>query len=202
MNLLMQPGPSQLELGTCVGQAQAFRWMARYCSAAGARQLKQIKEDRTYESLGLTWEQFCIQHAGISRPYADKLIKRLDEFGEPYFQLSGIARISPESYRLLAPAVTPEGIEVDGESIPLTPENAPRIRKAVETLRAELCRAQQAAPDPGITHLQIRLDACFDQMAHLGRRPDAGTRAGLRGLITYSVNKLKRLEQSLDFAAQ
>jgi hypothetical protein len=114
MNLLMHPGPSQLELGTCVGQAQAFRWMARHCSAAGARQLKQIKEDRTYESLGLTWEQFCIQHAGISRPYADKLIKRLDEFGEPYFQLSGIARISPESYRLLAPAVTPEGIEVDG----------------------------------------------------------------------------------------
>ena len=202
MNLLTQPGRSQLELGACVGQAQAFRWMARHCSAAGARQLKQIKEDRSYESIGLSWEQFCIQHAGISRAYADRLIKRLDEFGEPYFQLSGIARISPESYRLLAPAVTPEGIEVDGESIPLTPENAPRIRKAVEALRAELSRARHAAPDPDITHLQIRLDACFDQMAHLGKRPDAGTRAGLRGLIAYSVNKLKRLEQSLDLSAQ
>ena len=195
--LLLTAPPSEIELGSRIGKTQAFRWLAKYCSAAGAQQLKQIKEARSYESLGLSWEQFCVRHAGISRAYADKLIRRLDELGEPYFQLSGITRVSPETYRLLAPAITPQGIEVDGESIPLTSENAPRIRKAIETLRADLSRAKQLAPDPDITNLQIRLDACFQQMSRLSNRPDAGTRAALRGLVHYSMDKLNRLDRSL-----
>jgi hypothetical protein len=202
MNLIeesstFRAAPSKLELGARIGQARAYRWMAKHCSAAGALQLKQIKENRSYESLGLTWEEFCVRHAGVSRAYADKLIRRLDEFGEPYFQLSGIARISTETYRLLAPAVTSEAIEVNGDSIPLTPENAPRIRKALEALRAQLSRAQQPEPDPDITSLQIRLDACFQQMSRLKHDQDPGTRAALRGLIHYSVGKLNSLEQSM-----
>lgn len=192
-----QPQPpaavSPVELGTRIGQAQAFGLIARRCSAAGAECLKRIKDDRSYESLGLTWDQFCSQHAGISRSYADKLIQRLNEFGEPYFQLSGLAQISPDAYRRLAPAVTEQGIEVDGETIPLTPENAPRIRHAIQTLRADLRRAQQSAPNSSITELRVRLDGCFEQMSRLAGDPDAGTQAALRGLVAYSLNKLKHL---------
>ena len=196
-SVLQSAMPSQLELGTRIGQLQAFRLVAKHCSAAGARQLKQIKEERSYELLGLSWEQFCVRHAGISRAYADKVIGRLEEFGEPYFQLSSIAPVSPESYRLLARAVTSEGIEIDGETIALTPENAPRIRKAVDTLRQQLRRAQQTEPDPEFTLVKIRLDACFEQMSRLTRDPEAGTRAALRGLVHYSIDKLTRIGQSV-----
>jgi hypothetical protein len=60
-----------------------------------------------------------------------------------------------------------------------------------------LSRAQQPEPDPDITSLQIRLDACFQQMSRLKHDQDPGTRAALRGLIHYSVGKLNSLEQSM-----
>ncbi len=50
-------------------------------------------------------DEFCKDHAGITRVYADKLIKQLEEFGPNYFHLSQLVRISPEAYRLIAPAV-------------------------------------------------------------------------------------------------
>ena len=196
-SVLLPASRSPFELGASLGQVQAFRTVAKHCTAAAARQLQQIRNERSYEALGLSWEQFCVRHAGISRAYADKLIRRLEEFGEPYFQLRGIARVSPESYRQLAPAVSAESIEVGGEAIPLTPENAPRIRKALDTLRQELRRAQQTEPDPEFTMVKIRLDACFEQMSQLTRNPDAGTRAALRGLVHYSIEKLTRIGQSV-----
>jgi len=87
-------------------------------------------------------------------------------------------------------------IEVGGESIPITPENAPRIRQAIGALRTELrnTQAAQARYSLGISQLQARLDACFDDMSSLSRRPlDAGERAALQALLRYTSNKLKRL---------
>jgi hypothetical protein len=89
-----------------------------------------------------------------------------------------------------------EIIEVGGESIPITPENAPRIRRAIAALRAEVrdTQAAQARYSLGIIQLQARLDACFDDMSALSRRPlDIGDQAALQGLIRYTSNKLKRL---------
>jgi hypothetical protein len=185
-----------LDLGTRIGQVQVFGWLAKHSASAGAERLKEIKETRSYESLGLTWEDFCTRHVGISRSYADRLIQNLNEFGEPYFQLSAITPVSAESYRALSPAITPEGIEFEDETIPLTPENAPRIREAVQHLRTSLRHAELNAPRPDITHLQIRLDACFEQMFRLTSCQEAGTRAALRGLIEYSQEKLRRLAKS------
>jgi hypothetical protein len=105
---------SPLELGTWIGKSQAFGAIAKSCTGAEAACLKQIRDYRSYESLGLTWEQFCPQHIGISRLSADRLIGRLEEFGEPYFQLAGMTRISAESFLIIAPVVTEEGLEVDG----------------------------------------------------------------------------------------
>ena len=202
MTPIDQPAPvllaalSPFELGTWTGQSQAFRSLARHCSAADAECLKRIRESRSYEGLGLTWEEFCPRYIGISRTYADKLIHRLEEFGQSYFQLAGIARIAPDAYRILAPAVTEAGIEIDGETIAIIPENAGRIRKAVEAIRTDLRRARELAPDPSVSQLVSRFDGWIDELAVLIRRPDAGTQAAAKGLTNYAITKLKDLSGS------
>jgi hypothetical protein len=93
-----------------------------------------------------------------------------------------------------------EVLEFAGESIPITPENAPRIRRAVSALRADLRKAQDAQTrfGVGITHLMARLDACFQEMSVLSDRPmDLGERTALQGLARYSMGKLRKLLQKL-----
>jgi hypothetical protein len=193
---------SPVELGTWIGKSQAFNAIAKGCSAAEAACLKHIRDHRSYESLGLTWEQFCPEHLRISRSSADRLIQRLEEFGEPYFQLAGITPISADSFRLIAPAVTEEGLEFDGEIIPITAENANRIRAAVHTLRARLRRAGEGTLDPTVTTLLIRMNAWYDEVSAAAGRAllDAGTKAALQGLVQHSLDMLRRLAASPDLS--
>ena len=125
----------QFAMGQWLGRRQAFALIANGCSAADAQCLKAIKDDATYKSLGLSWEQFCEQRAGMSRATADRIIDRLQEFGEAYFQLSQVMRISPERYRMVEGAVADQTIEFQGEKIPITRENSARIAAAVDALR-------------------------------------------------------------------
>jgi hypothetical protein len=74
-----------LTLGSWLGRHQAFGLIANRCTAADAECLKTMKDSGEYRKLGLTWEGFCKQHAGVSRVYADRLIGHLDEFGANYF---------------------------------------------------------------------------------------------------------------------
>jgi hypothetical protein len=175
------PAPT-FDLGAWIGRGQALSFVVNHCSAAQAECLARIRKDGLYKALNLTWEEFCRQHAGASRAHADEIIRRLEEFGAAYFRLSEIIRISPQSYRAIQATVKGEAIQVGGESIPITPENAPRIRQAIVALRAELRRSQsaQARYSLGITELQARLDAWFEDMCSLGRRHlDVGERAAL-----------------------
>jgi hypothetical protein len=190
---------STFDLGAWIGRGQAFSFVANHCSAAQAECLTRIRKDGLYKALNLTWDEFCNQHAGVSRAHADEIIRRLQEFGAAYFRLSEIIRISPQSFRTMQATVKGEAIEVGGESIPITPENAPRIRQAISALRTELrgTQAAQARYSLGITQLQARLDACFDDMSSLSLRPlDVGERAAFEGLIRYAFNKLKRMART------
>ena len=190
---------STFDLGAWIGRGQAFSFVANHCSAAQAECLTRIRNDGLYKALNLTWDEFCKQHAGTSRAHADEIICRLEEFGAAYFRLSEIIRISPQSYRTVQAAVKGEAIEVGGESIPITPENAPRIRQAVGAIRAELRQAQaaQARYSLGIIQLQARLDAWFEDMSSLSRRPlDVGERAAFKGLVRYTFSKLKRMART------
>ena len=199
------PGDHQsLDLGTWLGRGQAFSLIANRCAAAQAQCLKRIRTEGAYQSLGLTWEGFCPQHLGLSRSRADQLIRQLDQFGTAYFHLAEIMQISEDSYRRIAGAIRGEYIEIDGELLPIAPENAPRIKRAVLALRresqrarAELAKAQAAHPT--ITALKDRLDACFQEMSAMAAGPlDPGDDAALRGLVRYSLNQLKRLLRDLD----
>ena len=185
-----------LDLGVWIGRGQAFSFVVHHCSAAQAECLARIRNEGLYKALDLTWDEFCKQHAGASRACADEIIHRLEEFGAAYFHLSEIIHISPQSYRAIQAAVKGEAIEVGGESIPITPENAPRIRQAIGALRAELRSTQSAQSryNLGITQLQARLDACFEDMSSLSLRSlDVGERAALQSLIRYTFNKVKRV---------
>jgi hypothetical protein len=191
---------STFDLGAWIGRGQAFSFVANHCSAAQAECLTRIRKDGLYKALNLTWEEFCKQHTGASRAHADEIIRQLEEFGAAYFRLSEIIRISPQSYRTMQAAVKGEAIEVGGESIPITPENAPRIRQAIAAIRAELRQTQaaQARYSLGIIQLQARLDACFEDLSALSRRPlDVGERAAFQGLVRYTISKIKRLDRTV-----
>ena len=189
-----------IDAGAWVGRQQAFAMIANRCSAAQALCLKQVRETGLYEKLELTWEEFCKEYAGISRAQADRLIQQLEEFGEAYFRLSEIARISPETYRRIASQVSDEGLEFDGGVLALTPENAPRIRAAVQALRAQLKQARDAnqPASPRITQLVMRLDALLEEVSAMSRRLlDAGDRAEIQGLVAYAINKWTRVQTEI-----
>ena len=87
------------------GTQQAFGLIAGKAAAADVECLRRIRDDKLYRAKGLGWSEFCKEHVGITRAYADRLIKQLEQFGPNYFHLSQLIRISPEVYRLIAPAV-------------------------------------------------------------------------------------------------
>lgn len=192
-----------IDAGAWVGRQQAFAVIASKCSASQALALKQVRESRSFEKLGLTWEDFCKEYAGISRRQADYLIQHHEEFGDAYSRLSSIARISPETYRQIAGHVNGDALEIDGRKLALTPENAPRIRAAIQTLRAQLKQARAAfqPPPPRITQLQIRLDALVEELSNMAHRPLAlDEHAAVQGMVAYAINKLTHIAQTLESA--
>src|SRR5215471_20043707 len=91
-----------VEAAALTGRQQAFAMIASKCTYAQALCLRDIHDTRAYEHWGLSWSDYCTQQAGISRGTAETIIHRLNEFGESYFRLSAIARISPEAFRHIA----------------------------------------------------------------------------------------------------
>ena len=89
-------------------------------------------------------------------------------------------RISPDSFRRIAPAIQEDSIEIAGDLVPITPENALKIKQAVlawqkdsQRARAELAKAQAA--NASIIGLKSRLDACLAEMSViLGGPREAG----------------------------
>jgi hypothetical protein len=133
-----------LDLGTWLGRKQAFALISGRCSAADAECLRRLRNEKHYLMLGMNWDDFCTKKLGMSRPTADRVIRNLEEFGPKYFELAAVLRIPADQYRQIAAAVTDGGVVCDGETIEISPGNAPRLAQAVETLRG----ATQESPEP------------------------------------------------------
>ena len=123
------------ELDQLMGERRAFSRIADSCSAADAECLRRMKTEKLYQLKSASWAQFCSEELGINRSEADRVIRRFEEFGQAYFDVSRIVRISPESYRGIAHAVKDKTIEHHGEAIALIPENSQRVAAAVQDLR-------------------------------------------------------------------
>src|SRR5690242_1830204 len=113
------------DLGSWTGLQNAFAAVAGSCSAARAQCLKQVRDSSILDDLGLTWEEFCTDYAGLSRRHADHLIQQYEQFGDPYFRLSEIARVSPKTFQQIAGHVVPDNgadaLEIEGQKLALVP---------------------------------------------------------------------------------
>jgi hypothetical protein len=193
-------GQDSVALGTWIGREQAFNALAHHCSKARVACLKQIHDTEAYKNLNLTWEEFCPEHAGISRTHADRLISQFAEFGAPYFELTDIVPVSPAVYRQIEPVIAGGTIEFRGEQIPIIPENAVKIRAAIYALRKELecVKSEALTPTPpDLTSLQVRFDAYCDDFGRLIGQSGQEQKPGLRPLVTYSIEKLNDLARRL-----
>jgi len=181
--------------GAWLGREQAFAVLANHCSAAQALALKQLKDGACHQPLGLSWDQFCTLHLGISRRHADRLIARYDEFGEAFFRLAALARVSPDDYRSLAPAVADNCIEIEGEQIALVPENAPRIRAFLATRRASTRK-----PDPpAVADLNIRLRALLeDYRRHVTSNIPNASREFLLSTVQAAIYEWQAIARRLE----
>jgi hypothetical protein len=175
------------ELGQWLGRHQALAWVATRCSAADAHALRTIREQKLYRALGLTWEDFCRDHAGFSHKKADRIIEQLDEFGDSFFNLTEILKIPAPEYRALQSAVEDNTIELDGRRIPITRENTQALAEAVRTLRGRLEREQESHP---VTTLQARLDRVIGEVCAALRRSEGDTRELLCLMIEDHANRL------------
>jgi len=142
-----EPSQNDFDLGHWLGMRSAFGMMAGKASAADAECLRRIREDKLYLSRAANWADFCGQYLGSSRTAVNRFIHYLEEFGPDFFHLTQLTRIAPETYRTIAPQVKPEGLEFDGEIIPLIPQNVHRVSAAV----AELRRRAQPRTEPAAT---------------------------------------------------
>ena len=191
------------DLGAWLGRKQAFTLMAGRCSAAGVVCLRKIREGKRYRALGLTWEEFCRQRAGISRAFADKMIQQLEELGPAYFELSSVTRITPDRFRRIADSVTDEGLSYAGENIGITPENAPLLAQAIEVLTSGADSAEFEASEAEIAERTFARaerslrSAVADLERLAAMRLDIGDQEKLSITLVAARNTLERISASV-----
>jgi hypothetical protein len=124
-----------LDLGSVLGQNQAYGLVAGRCSAAQAASLQRMRDEKKFKRITSHWRDFCSRYLGISGAQADQIIQLWQEFGEGYFEVAQLTRISAETYRAISPSIRDSTLHVNGEAIELSPGNSRRVASAVAQLR-------------------------------------------------------------------
>ena len=137
----VQADEALLDLGKVLGQSMAFGVIAGRCSAAQAAALRQARTEKAYRRFGLTWNQFCPKHLRMSGTQADEIVRLLEEFGPEYFENTETVRISPDTYRLVAPFIRDKALHVEGETLEMNSANVQKVARSVR-------ESQRALPPP------------------------------------------------------
>jgi hypothetical protein len=122
-------------LGVAVGQNQTLGVIAARCTAAQAETLARLRKEKLYKRVSEHWRDFCPEYLNMSGAQADRIVHLYGEFGPTYFELAQLTRVSAETYRVIAPAITNGVLTLDGEEIALTLENSRRVAVAVAKAR-------------------------------------------------------------------
>ena len=187
-----------LDVGAALGRNQTLSLLAGHCSAAHAATLRRLRKSKVYKRVAPDWRQFCARYLKISRAQTDHIIQLLDEFGPGYFELSQLTRISPETYRAIAPAVKDGALQFQGNAIELSLENSRQVAEAVAELRRALPRKKR--PGPPEMHVRLRqLDerctAMLEEFAEIARLEQCGENwLAFTSLLARVASALHRLE--------
>jgi len=187
-----------LESGYWAGRHQALGMIAGKCTAAQARALKEMRDNRIHDSVGLSWEDFCTRCLQVCRATADNVIRRYNELGADYFRLSEVCRISPETFQSVAPRIQGSAVELDGERIEIAAENAHKIRAGIRRLREDLDTAldRQTKVTADLFH---RVDRLTKDIYHYYKlRDEAGIHATLASVSRYASAEFARLSEHMD----
>jgi hypothetical protein len=133
-----------LDLGRLLGQRRAFAAVGGRCSAAHAQLLRRIHDEKLYLPIAPSWRAFCGAHLAITCRHADRLIALLNRFGPTYFEVSQLVGISPRQYLAIEPVLREHVVSVNGETVSLIPENAPKVLEAVGELLLETRRTKRS----------------------------------------------------------
>jgi hypothetical protein len=200
----MKNKPDDLrEAGAWVGRYQAFAVVHGRCNLARAHCLLAMRDARAHQQYALTWDAFCKRFFDLSRSQADQIIGQLKEFGDTYFRLSELARITPETYRQLAPRIEGDILEIGGEKVALIPENAPKIRAAIRSFREEIhaLHLETAQQRISMYDLNTRLDTLVGEFTRRSEHPlYKDDRETIANLLNHTIYRLTLLAK--EFAPQ
>lgn len=178
------PSSGEFDLGAWLGRSQAFGMMAGRASAADAECLRYIRDQKLYKCKTPSWREFCARYLGACRAHVDRIIQHLEEFGPEFFQLTQLTRISPETYRAIAPQVTKDGLRLGDEVIALSPENNTRLSAAVAKLRKQPRAMASPATKDEFAALAKRFEALINDLNALMGTLDAGQQISLGVLLS------------------
>jgi hypothetical protein len=184
---------------------RAFQVVAGCCSVAHAESLRRLRENKLYKSRCGTWEEFCPKYLGLSKAFANRAIRALEEFGAAFFELAELIRITPEEFRAVAPFVKGKFFHAGRESIALLPENAGKLAAAVEKLRQRAPRpARKNPPSSPLSPVKLLERQCgeltteFRRLASLtGSKAQNVDRVHLATVLRQTLGMLGRIELDL-----
>jgi hypothetical protein len=187
------------ELGRRLGRREALSGVAGRCAAAEVAEMREIRDKKLYLGRAADWPEFCIKDMHTTKDTANRLIRYLDEFGPSYFMLAAITKVSPETYRTMAPSIEEDKLRWNGEAIALIPENAAKVTAAVNELRKTVTVKAAPAPAEPEDPLRVLEAACKDVAAQIERTiPLTRHRSAyLRAVLSYLRERLNRLEMTI-----
>jgi hypothetical protein len=188
-----EPKRDPLEFGKMLGRRQTFSLVAGKCTAADAECLKKTRDQKLYTGYAKSWEECCTRHIGMSRANAERLIARLEEFGPAYFEVAQLTRVSPETFRQLAPSIHDGTLHHQGEAIP---DNAARVALVVGEHRKAAASPRTVDTPAGtrLDALEGRCNRLLEEFEELSSAwSDNGDRLMLGSVLARTRSELARI---------
>ena len=133
----------------------------------------------------------------MSRAEADHIVRLLNEFGPSYFELSQLIRISAETFRAIAPAVSDGMLHHKGEAIPINGENARKVAVAVAEIRGAMPK-KSAASSESAQSLQQRVNILADRCVTILAKLDQASSHDYPGITrNWLYHELTRLRDEI-----
>lgn len=160
------------------GAVRAFEFSAASNALYRVLAIRAVKEHRTYEAAGYTWEAFCLEVLDRPRTSVDEDIRNLDRFGGDFMQLADELSLSRTTMRALyrlpdSEIPTMEGgmLQIGEERVSL--DATDKVLEVLEDILADQ-HAMKARLDDGETQLNERdteLAALKKEIDQLKRPP-------------------------------